>query len=114
MGDIMKLIKVLAIILLSVALVACNPFDKHVKCNDETASQLVTDILKNGLNKGLEGNLKTLIQNGAIKDLDPAKLKLLAQSVQYNLIDSRTEYVDPNSPKTSCAMDLTVVVPLIP
>jgi hypothetical protein len=107
----MKSIKALATILVPFTLVACNPFDKHVKCNDETAVNLITEVLKGDLDKTLEKNLKELIQNGSIKDLDPAKLKLSAKNVQFNLVDSRTEFVDPNSPKTTCAIDLTASLP---
>lgn len=107
----MKLIKVVSLALIPFTLVACNPFNKHVKCNDESAVTLITDVLKKDLTQTLENNLKTLIQNDQIKDLDPAKLKVLAQGVQYNLADSRTEFVDPNSPKTTCEIDLTITMP---
>lgn len=52
-----------------------------------------------------------LIKDGSIKDLDPAKLKLSAKNIQFSLADSRTDFIDPNSPKTSCSIDLTVTVP---
>lgn len=59
----------------------------------------------------MENQLKSLISEGAIKDLDPAKLKLSAQSINFTLVDSRTEFVDPNSPKTTCSIDLSTVLP---
>lgn len=61
------------------------------------------------LEKSLERELKLLIKDGS--DLDPAKLKLSAKNIQFSLADSRTDFIDPNSPKTSCSIDLTVTVP---
>lgn len=99
-------------VLSTLALAGCNnPFSKHVKCNDESATSLVTQVLQNDLAASLDHELKALIKNGAIKDLDPAKLKLSAKNIQFTLADSRTDFIDPNSPKTSCSVDLTVSIP---
>lgn len=68
-------------------------------------------MLNDNLEKSLERELKLLIKDGSIKDLDPAKLKLSAKNIQFSLADSRTDFIDPNSPKTSCSIDLTVTVP---
>ncbi|WP_374668032.1 hypothetical protein [Acinetobacter sp.] len=99
-------------VLSTLALAGCNnPFSKHVKCDDESATSLVTQVLQNDLAASLDHELKALIKNGAIKDLDPAKLKLSAKNIQFTLADSRTDFIDPNSPKTSCSVDLTVSIP---
>ena len=104
--------KILFILSLLVPLVGCNSiFTKHVKCDDEAATVLVTQVLQNDLNELLDSELKKLINNGSIKDLEPAKLKILAKNIQFTLTDSRTDFIDPNSPKTTCSMDLVVTMP---
>lgn len=108
----MKLKTFLIISSLSVVLSGCNSiFSKHVKCDDESGLKLVEEVLREDLNKLLENELKGFIQRGEIKDLDPAKLKLSAQSVQFKLVDSRTDHIDPDSTKTTCSLDLTVNIP---
>ena len=108
----MKLKTFLIISSLSVALTGCNNlFSKHIKCDDEKGLKLVENVLRDDLNKSLEKDLKGFIQRGEIKDLDPAKLKLSAQSVQFKLVDSRTDHIDPESTKTKCSLDLTVTIP---
>ncbi|TCM62822.1 hypothetical protein EC844_12368 [Acinetobacter calcoaceticus] len=105
-------IKTLTLIIAAISLAGCNSISsKHIKCDDERTTALITQDLQESLNKSLEIKLKQLIKNGAIQDLDPAKLKLSAKSVQFNLVDSRTEYVDPDSPKTKCTIDLTTTIP---
>ena len=99
-------------VLSTLALAGCNnPFSKHVKCDDESATSLVIQVLQDDLAQSLEQELKALIKNGAIKDLDPTKLKLSAKNIQFALADSRTDFIDPNSPKTSCSVDLTATIP---
>ena len=104
--------KILIAFTSSLALTGCDKlFSNHVKCDDESATSLVTQVLNDNLEKSLERELKLLIKDGSIKDLDPAKLKLSAKNIQFSLADSRTDFIDPNSPKTSCSIDLTVTVP---
>ncbi|QIO06308.1 hypothetical protein [Acinetobacter shaoyimingii] len=86
-------------------------FSKHLKCDDESANQLIHSILKDDLNKTLEKELKQLIADGNIKDLDPSKLKITAQNVKFTTTDSRTDFIDPNSPKTQCSIDLNITIP---
>ena len=86
-------------------------FSKHLQCDDESANQLIHTILKDDLNKSLENELKQLISAGNIKDLDPAKLKLTAQNIQFLTKDSRTDFIDPNSTKTQCSIDLNISIP---
>ena len=86
-------------------------FSKHLQCDDESANQLIHTILKDDLNKSLENELKQLISAGNIKDLDPAKLKLTAQNIQFLTTDSRTDFIDPNSTKTQCSIDLNISIP---
>ena len=86
-------------------------FSKHLQCDDESANQLIHTILKDDLNKSLENELKQLISAGNIKDLDPAKLKLTAQNIQFLTTDSRTDFIDPNSTKTQCLIDLNISIP---
>ena len=38
-------------------------------------------------------------------------MKILAKNIQFTLTDSRTDFIDPNSPKTTCSMDLVVTMP---
>ena len=104
--------KTLVVFVSTLALTGCNNlFSNHVKCDDESATSLVTQVLKDDLAQSLEGELKALIKNGSIKDLDPAKLKLSAKNIQFSLLDSRTDFIDPNSPKTTCSIDLTATIP---
>jgi hypothetical protein len=112
-GILMKLNnKILIVLASTLVLTGCNNlFSQHVKCDDEAALSLVTQMLNDDLAQSLDHELKALIKNGAIKDLDPAKLKLSAKNIQFNLVDSRTDFIDPNSPKTSCSLDLTATIP---
>ena len=104
--------KTFVVLASALALTGCNNlFSKHVKCDDEAATSLVTKVLQDDLAQSLEHELKQLIKNGAIKDLDPAKLKLSAQNIQFSMVDSRTDFIDPNSPKTTCTIDLTATIP---
>ncbi|MGC3819783.1 hypothetical protein [Acinetobacter sp. G11] len=104
--------KTFFVLISTLALAGCNNlFSKHVKCDDESATSLVTQVLQDDLAQSLEHELKALIKNGAIKDLDPTKLKLSAKNIQFALTDSRTDFIDPNSPKTSCSVDLTATIP---
>ena len=104
--------KTLVVFASTLVLTGCNNlFSNHVKCDDESATSLVTQVLKDDLAQSLEGELKALIKNGSIKDLDPAKLKLSAKNIQFSLLDSRTDFIDPNSPKTTCSIDLTATIP---
>lgn len=97
--------------LLSISLIGCNSFDKHIKCDNPEALTLVKDTLVNNLDDALVKELKILISNQSIQNLDPEKLKLSAKNVQFTLQDSRTDYIDPDSPKTTCSIDLAVVIP---
>lgn len=101
----------LIITLLAASLTACKTdvFSNHISCQNEDGLALVQQIIIDDLNSSLDHELKGLIANGAIKDLDPAKLKLSAKNLTFT--DSRTEFVDPNSPKTACAIDLSVMIP---
>ena len=104
--------KILIAFTSSLVLTGCDKlFSNHVKCDDESATSLVTQVLNDNLAQSLERELKLLIKDGSIKDLDPAKLKLSANNIQFSLADSRTDFIDPNSPKTSCSIDLTVTIP---
>ncbi|MDD2946865.1 MAG: hypothetical protein PHG15_14010 [Acinetobacter sp.] len=104
--------KTFFVLISTLALAGCNNlFSKHVKCDDESATSLVIQVLQDDLTESLEHELKALIRNGAIKDLDPTKLKLSAKNIQFTLADSRTDFIDPNSPKTSCSVDLTATIP---
>lgn len=104
--------KIIAVMITAVSLSACNSMSsKHVACDDKDAVSIATQVLQENLDKTLSENLKDLITQNYIKDLDPAKLKLSAKSVQFSLVDSRTEHVDPNSPKTECTIDLTATLP---
>ena len=104
--------KILFTLSLLVPLFGCNSiFTKHVKCDNEAATVLVTQVLQNDLNELLDSELKNLINNGSIKDLEPAKLKILAKNIQFTLTDSRTDFIDPNSTKTQCSIDLNISIP---
>ena len=61
--------KTLVVFASTLALTGCNNlFSNHVKCDDESATSLVTQVLKDDLAQSLEGELKALIKNGSIKD----------------------------------------------
>lgn len=111
----MNIYKKMTVLLLSTSvLVGCKTtlFSEHLACNDETGLTLVNQLIQDHLNQSLDQNLKRLIGDGAIKDLDPAKLKLSAKSIVFKTSDSRTEFIDPNSPKIRCAIDLSVTIPM--
>lgn len=104
--------KLICILVSSLAFTGCKSmFSDHVKCDDVEGLTLVKQVLQDDLASGLEKELKSLIRDGAIKDLDPTKLKLSANSIQFNLSDSRTDFIDPNSSKTTCSLDLSVNLP---
>lgn len=104
--------KLIFILVSSSAFTGCKSmFSDHVKCDDVEGLTLVKQVLQDDLASGLEKELKSLIRDGAIKDLDPTKLKLSANSIQFNLSDSRTDFIDPNSSKTTCSLDLSVNLP---
>ncbi|KGT46512.1 hypothetical protein [Acinetobacter sp. HR7] len=105
--------KILTITAIAISVTACKSpfFSNHIACDDQDALTLVNNVLKSNLDKSLESELKSLIADGAIKDLDPAKLKLSAQNITFTLSDSRTEFIDPNSPKTNCSIDLSTTIP---
>ena len=104
--------KILLIAFSTISLTGCDQvFSKHIKCDDVNAVELVQKVLKDNLDKTLEHDLKSLINRQVIKDLDPAKLKLSSQNIQYSLLDSRTDRIDPDSTKTTCSIDLTVTLP---
>lgn len=106
-----KKILTISVVVLSITGCKGSLFSDHIACDDKDGLALIQQILKNDINKTLDRELKSLIAEGTIKDLDPAKLKLSAENISFNLADSRTEFVDPNSPKTTCAIDLTAVIP---
>ena len=104
--------KILILSMVCLSLSGCGTiFSKHLQCDDESANQLIHTILKDDLNKSLENELKQLISARNIKDLDPAKLKLTAQNIQFLTADSRTDFIDPNSTKTQCSIDLNISIP---
>lgn len=104
--------KVLSLLSVALILSACGPLgNKHVKCNDESALTLVQQVLHDDLSQALDKELKDLIKNNAIRDLDPNKLKLSVNQIKFNLNDTRTDFIDPNSPKTTCSVDLETLIP---
>ncbi|MDM1761576.1 hypothetical protein [Acinetobacter sp. 251-1] len=104
--------KILLMAFTIMSLTGCDKvFSKHIKCDDVNAVGLVQKVLKDNLDKTLEHDLKSLINRQVIKDLDPTKLKLSSQNIQYSLLDSRTDHIDPDSTKTKCSIDLTVTLP---
>lgn len=104
--------KLLLSLVLFIPLAGCNNmFKKHVKCDDQAATGLVTQVLQDDIARALDLELKALIKEGSIKDLDPTKLKVSAKSIQFTMADSRTDFIDPNSPKTTCSVDLVATIP---
>lgn len=97
--------------LISTTLVGCNPFDKHIKCDDPKGLELVKQQVQESLVYLLDTELKELISSQTINDLDPAKLKLSLNNIKFDYKDSRTDHIDPDSPKTKCSIDLTVTIP---
>ena len=84
---------------------------KHLKCDDPNAIALLQKNLQEQLEKKLDIGLKDLIKKNLLEDVDTSKLQLSAKSIQFNLMDSRTNHIDPDSPKTVCAIDLTATIP---
>jgi hypothetical protein len=105
--------KILTISMVVLSITGCKGslFSDHIACDDKDGLALLQQMLKNDVDKTLDRELKSLIAEGSIKDLDPAKLKLSAENISFSLTDSRTEFIDPNSPKTTCAIDLTATIP---
>lgn len=108
-----KYISLVSSLVIFTMLSGCNWTDnRHIKCDDEKALNLLQTTLKDDLKKNLNGELKSLINENVIKDLDPNKLGLSANQIDYSLNDSRTNFIDPDSTKTKCAIDLTISIPL--
>ena len=84
---------------------------KHLKCDDPNAIVLLQKNLQEQLEKKLDIGLKDLIKKNLLEDVDTSKLQVSAKSIQFNLMDSRTNHIDPDSPKTICAIDLTTTIP---
>jgi len=104
--------KVLLIAMLGLTLSACNKLgSKHVKCADPTVEPLLKQEVQTQLEKSLDVNLKELIRNGSIKDLDPAKLKVMAKNLHYRFEDVRTDFIDPDSSKTTCVISFEATIP---
>lgn len=90
----------------------CNGVgSKHVKCTDPAVEPLLKESVQKQVEKSLDANLKQLIQQGSIKDLDPAKLKVMAKNLQYKFEDVRTDFIDPDSSKTTCVVSFEATIP---
>lgn len=107
-----KTLNILTLSIMCLTISGCSSlFKGHKKCDDKSANALIQQVIKDDLDQTLDTELKDLIREGEIKDLDPAKLKVTAQNIQYSLLDSRTDFIDPNSTKTTCSVDLAVSIP---
>ena len=60
--------KILIVFASALALTGCDKlFSNHVKCDDESATSLVTQVLNDNLEKSFERELKLLIKEVRLK-----------------------------------------------
>lgn len=84
--------------------------DGSVKCGDETAKQLVTEVFSKAVSDIASKRVKELINTENIT-IDMGKLRSTLQQITFNVNDVRTNNSDPNSKKQYCVTEFVVKVP---
>ena len=81
-----------------------------VKCDDETAKQLVVEGFSKTVSDIASKRVKELIDTENVI-IDMGKLRSTLQQITFNVNDVRTNNSDPNSKKQYCVTEFVVKVP---
>lgn len=109
----MKL-KLLALISCALSLSGCDQVQsitgQSVKCDNETAKQLVVESFSKTVSEVASQRVKELIASENIT-IDMGKLRSTLQQITFNVSDVRTNNSDPNSKKQYCVTQFVVKIP---
>ena len=83
---------------------------RSVKCDNETAKQLVVESFSKSLSDQSAARVKDLITNENIS-IDMGKLRSALKQITFNVNDVRTNNSDPNSQKEYCITQFVVNIP---
>lgn len=107
-------IKLLALISCALLFTGCDKVKAitggGVKCDDETAKQLVVENFSKSLSDLSAARIKELIEQEDIT-IDMGKLRSTLQQITFNVNDVRTNNSDTNSKKVYCATEFIVKIP---
>ncbi|MBQ0140386.1 MAG: hypothetical protein KBT36_13955, partial [Kurthia sp.] len=81
-----------------------------VKCDNETAKQLVVESFSKTVSDIAAERVKELIDSENVT-IDMGKLRSTLQQITFNVNDVRTNNSDPNSNKQYCVTEFVVKVP---
>lgn len=106
--------KLLTFIGLTILLSGCEKVQsltgQAIKCDDETAKQLVVETFSKNVSDIAAARVKELIQSENIT-IDMGKLRSTLQQINFNVNDIRTNNSDPNSKKEYCVTEFVVKLP---
>ena len=109
----MKL-KLLALISCALSLSGCDQVQsitgQSVKCDNDTAKQLVVESFSKTVSEVASQRVKELIASENIT-IDMGKLRSTLQQSTFNVSDVRTNNSDPNSKKQYCVTQFVVKIP---
>lgn len=109
----MKL-KLLALISCALSLSGCDQVQsitgQSVKCDHDTAKQLVVESFSKTVSEVASQRVKELIASENIT-IDMGKLRSTLQQITFNVSDVRTNNSDPNSKKQYCVTQFVVKIP---
>ena len=109
----MKL-KLLALISCALSLSGCDQVQsitgQSVKCDNDTAKQLVVESFSKTVSEVASQRVKELIASENIT-IDMGKLRSTLQQITFNISDVRTNNSDPNSKKQYCVTQFVVKIP---
>lgn len=81
-----------------------------IKCDNETAKQLVIESFSKTVGDVAALRVKELVDNENIT-IDMGKLRSTLQQITFNVNDIRTNNSDPNSNKQYCVTEFVVKIP---
>lgn len=106
--------KLLALLCSTLVVSGCDKVQSitgaSVKCNDETAKQLVVESFSKTVSDISAERVKELIDTENVT-IDMGKLRSTLQQITFNVNDVRTNNSDPNSKKQYCATEFLVKIP---
>ena len=109
----MKL-KLLALISCALSLSGCDQVQsitgQSVKCDNDTAKQVVVESFSKTVSEVASQRVKELIASENIT-IDMGKLRSTLQQITFNVSDVRTNNSDPNSKKQYCVTQFVVKIP---
>ncbi len=109
----MKL-KLLALISCALSLSGCDQVQsitgQSVKCDNDTAKQLVVESFSKTVSEVASQRVKELIASENIT-IDMGKLRSTLQQITFNVSDVRTNNSDPDSKKQYCVTQFVVKIP---